>query len=143
MKETVNISFRSTVVNSDRIGLAALKRALAGEDIKIIRPVTTGLVMMAVRDSCNNAFYLGEVLVTETEVEHNGYRGYGMITGDEPEKAHVMAAIDAILQSGNSRASKQVYKTIVIQEKRNKRRMKREESLIANTTVSFELMSAR
>jgi alpha-D-ribose 1-methylphosphonate 5-triphosphate synthase subunit PhnG len=134
--------FRSTVIKTDKIGLSKLRIVVGEEDVKIIRPPATGLVMMGVKDSCNSVFYLGEVFVTEAEVEYKGYKGYGILVGDESEKAYILAAIDAILQSGEREIRERISKIITSQQKRIKRKTQQEESLIAKTTVSFELMSA-
>jgi alpha-D-ribose 1-methylphosphonate 5-triphosphate synthase subunit PhnG len=136
------IDFRSTVIKTDKIGLSKLRIVISEEDVRTIRPPATGLVMMGVEDSCNCVFYLGEVFVTEAEVEYRGYNGYGILVGGESEKAYILAAIDAILQSGEHEIRERIRKIIVSQQKRLERKRKQEESLIAKTTVSFELMSA-
>jgi len=55
-----------------------------------------GLVMMRMRDTARrDAYFLGEVLVTEAKVRIGEILGIGLIRGDRPDLARQLAVIDA------------------------------------------------
>lgn len=55
--------------------------------------------MARVRETVDGeAFNLGEVLATDCEVSVGGRPGWGLILGDEPEKAICAAILDAALR---------------------------------------------
>ncbi len=69
--------------------------------VRVERAAKTSLVMMKARDSVSNRpFYLGEVLITECTVSVNGKFGIGMVVGEQPERAYLMAVIDAAVNAG-------------------------------------------
>jgi alpha-D-ribose 1-methylphosphonate 5-triphosphate synthase subunit PhnG len=137
-----DLDFRWTVIRADRMGLKKLRTLVDKEDVRVLRSPATGLVMMAVEDSSNTQFYLGEVLVTEAELEFEGRRGYGIVVGEDPDRAYTLAALDAMLQSGDSLMKKKIRSELLSQQRRVERIMKKEESLIAGTKVNFESMAA-
>ncbi len=54
------------------------------------------LVMTKARDSAAfDPFYLGEILSTECTVKVDDNTGFGLILGDQPERAYMIAVIDA------------------------------------------------
>lgn len=64
--------------------------------IQIISKPQKILVMAKARDSVTGQpFYLGEILATECTVKVDDYIGFGILMGDNPHKAYVMAVIDA------------------------------------------------
>jgi phosphonate C-P lyase system protein PhnG len=69
---------------------------------QVRRGPETGLVMYRVRDPFDTEFHLGEVLLCETEVTLDGHSGWGMVSGDEPERALLLASVEAAQASGNS-----------------------------------------
>jgi len=116
---------------------------LSEQDISIRKPPKTGLLMMAVKDSFDTDFYLGEILVTEAEVEWRGKTGYAMVMDDEPERALLAASIDAIMQGDDLDLKEKIKELLLKQiEKINSIRAK-ESTLIAKTKVSFESMPKR
>nr|MBA2449497.1 phosphonate C-P lyase system protein PhnG [Chloroflexota bacterium] len=62
-------------------GLA--ERVLASSAaVTVVREPTPGMLMLRARESAGRSvFNLGEVTVTEAEVEIDGHRGYAMTTG--------------------------------------------------------------
>jgi alpha-D-ribose 1-methylphosphonate 5-triphosphate synthase subunit PhnG len=76
----------------------ALLEAISARGAEIIKEPETGLIMMNVRDCFNTEFHLGEVLVTTAEVRIGGHRGWGMIMGDDGERALLLAGLDVILR---------------------------------------------
>jgi phosphonate C-P lyase system protein PhnG len=63
------------------------------EKIIIKKKPIAGLIMMKV---------IGEVLVSEAEVVFHNQPGYGMILGEDLDKALLLASVDAILSSENN-----------------------------------------
>lgn len=113
----------------------------AEQDISVIMPPQTGLLMMTVQDSFDADFYLGEILVTETEVECKGKTGYAMVMGDEPERALLAASLEAIVQGDNEDLKKQIRGFVSEQREKIDSIKEKESALIAKTKVSFESMS--
>jgi alpha-D-ribose 1-methylphosphonate 5-triphosphate synthase subunit PhnG len=65
-------------------------------DVSIVRPPEVGLVMMQVREPvAHDHFYLGEILVTRTEVVINNHPGWSMRMGDDRPGALACALLDA------------------------------------------------
>jgi alpha-D-ribose 1-methylphosphonate 5-triphosphate synthase subunit PhnG len=58
--------------------------------------------MYTVRDPFDTPFHLGELLVTEAEVILDGHTGYGAVCGDDPERALLLAAVEAVEANGRS-----------------------------------------
>ena len=135
------IDINSIIQAMAESAVKSLLGMLSGQYISIIKPPQTGLLMMTVQDSFDTDFYLGEILVTEAEVEWRGKIGYAMVMGDEPEKAMLAASIDAVMQGDNEDLKKLLRGFLSEQnEKINSIRAK-ESVLVAKTKVSFESMS--
>jgi phosphonate C-P lyase system protein PhnG len=113
---------------------------VAGEEIAIVRGPLTGLVTMSALDSFEADFYLGDVLVTEVEVDYAGCRGYGMVIGDDAERALARASVEAIGASPNRILQERVNRFLHAEAKKLESRKKKEASLIARTRVDFETM---
>jgi len=61
----------------------------------------TALVMVRVRETVDGeVFNLGEVLMTRCEVVSGGEPGWGMVVGDDPERALCTAVLDAAARTG-------------------------------------------
>ena len=112
----------------------------AGEELLVSRPPRSGLLMMTVQDSFDTDFYLGEILVTESEVECKGKAGYAMVIGDGPERALLAASVDAILQGDNEDLKKQIRGFASEQMEKINSVREKESALIVKTRVSFESM---
>lgn len=124
----------------------SIKRLIAltkRENIKIIKPPSQALIMAVANDCFNTKFCLGEVLVTEAQIEWKGHRGFGMIIGNEPQKALVLAFIDAVEKSDDERTKRTVQNLIATVERRQSKRKKVEEAMILSTRVNFETMVKR
>ena len=113
---------------------------VASEEISVVRGPRTGLVMMSARDSFEADFFLGEVLVTEVEVDYAGCRGYGMVIGDDAERAIARASVEAIGASPNRVLQERVNRFLLAEAKKLGARRRKEASLIARTRVDFETM---
>jgi phosphonate C-P lyase system protein PhnG len=113
---------------------------VASEEIAVVRGPLTGLVMMSALDSFEADFHLGDVLVTEVEVDYAGCRGYGMVIGDDAERAIARASVEAIGASPNRILQERVNRFLHAEAKKLEARRKKEASLIARTRVDFETM---
>jgi len=113
---------------------------VAGEAVDVVRGPRTGLVMMTALDSFEADFYLGEVLVTEAEVACAGSRGYGMVLGDDPERAIARAVAEAVAASPNRALRQRLNRFLRAEGKKLEARRQREAALIARTRVNFETM---
>ena len=132
----------TTIIDMDDIEVKELLALLVSEEIEITRPPRVGLVMMKVTDSLATDFHLGEVLTTEAEVLLGGERGYGMVIGEEPRKALVRAATDALLRGGRPvELCRQVLDFLKLSRQRQLEKHASEAALIASTRVSFDLMA--
>jgi alpha-D-ribose 1-methylphosphonate 5-triphosphate synthase subunit PhnG len=139
------MDFQLVITKMDDVSVKELMQLLPTEEINILKKPETGLLMMAAKDSFDTDFYLGEMLVTETEVEYKGLKGYAMVMGDEPERALLAASVDAILQADTldeMEDLKQKIKSFLAEQmKRINALQERERQLIAKTKVNFETMS--
>jgi alpha-D-ribose 1-methylphosphonate 5-triphosphate synthase subunit PhnG len=108
--------------------------------VQIIRQPAVCMTMVRAEDSVESQpFYLGEVLVTDCEVQVDGQAGYGLCMGDEPVRSYCMAVIDALLSSDDSRVS-QVRAFLEVQAAIIADRQRLEYNLIQRTKVDFKLM---
>ena len=78
---------------------AMLDRLWPLAEFRVQQAPRAGLVMYTVRDPFDTPFHLGEVLVSEAEVDLDGHTGYGAVCGDKPEQALLLAAVDAVERS--------------------------------------------
>ena len=113
---------------------------LADEEIAVVRGPLTGLVMMTARDSVDADFYLGEVLVTEVEVAYRGCRGYGMVVGDDAERALARASVDAVDAADNGPLRERINRLLAAESKKIDAQRVREAAILAGTRVNFETM---
>ena len=118
-----------------------LLQLFADVELTITQPPHAGLVMLAVHDSFNTAFYPGEVLVTEARVVCCGSQGFGMVTGEEPRRALARAAADAVLNSTDPcQIRDRVRRLLATEAVRQASEELREAALAAATKVNFDLM---
>ena len=131
---------QSLITKLDPASLRQLFGLLAPAGVKILKEPGSGLVMMAVQDSLGTDFYLGEILVTEAEAEYRGFKGYAMIMGEEPEKALLAAAVEAIWGSDHVDLQNSIREFLTSRGEVLAARAAKERKLIARTKVSFETM---
>ncbi len=131
---------QSLITKLDPASLRQLFGLLAPEGVKILKEPGAGLVMMAVQDSLGTDFYLGEILVTEAEAEYRGFKGYAMVMGEEPEKALLAAAVEAIWGSDHVDLQNSIREFLTSRGEVLAARAAKERKLIARTKVSFETM---
>jgi phosphonate C-P lyase system protein PhnG len=119
---------------------AMLDRLWSLGDFCVQRAPHTGLVMVTVRDPFDTPFHLGEVLVSEAEVVFKGHAGCGTVCGDEPERALLLAAVEAIERSGRVALFGGLGEFIGSLEGKHAEEMARSSQLAAATEVRFESM---
>jgi phosphonate C-P lyase system protein PhnG len=103
-----------------KVGRRSARRALQvleGHEVRIIKSPESVLVMMQIKDAFGTPFCTGEVLVTSAEVAYGEWKGYGLIMGDEPEKAVLMAAIEAVFQGRDKRSRNRLKRWIIRQQR--------------------------
>jgi alpha-D-ribose 1-methylphosphonate 5-triphosphate synthase subunit PhnG len=116
------------------------KKILATSNVNILKPPSTSLVMMRARDSAEGiVFNVGEVLITECEVEIDSCRGWGYVLGDRPTIALAVAIIDAALNAAHPLVDEIVQ---VVNQQREELEKKKllEFRLVNRTKVKFEVM---
>jgi alpha-D-ribose 1-methylphosphonate 5-triphosphate synthase subunit PhnG len=110
--------------------------------VATIQEPTQELVLMETGDpTTGGSFYLGEVLVTSALVEVDGRVGVGLVVGDEPERAHAGALIDAAFQAAIAPAA--LVAALAELEREVEDAHRREWALAARTRVQFETMEDR
>lgn len=68
--------------------------------METVKPPERSLVMTKANDSVSQKpFYLGEVLVTECTVSIQGVYGFGVLMGEDAERAYQLAVVDAAFQA--------------------------------------------
>jgi len=128
-----------TISQMDRRALARLLKKLSTLEIKIIKGPEVGLLMVSVTDPFDTDFHLGEALVTEAIVEYGGVSGYGMVMGDEPDRAVASAAVDAIARAAPA-GMPEVDRILASERKKIEKAREKEEALVESTRVRFESM---
>lgn len=112
----------------------------AGSQVVVMKPASTSLVMMGVKDSVQEVpFYLGEVLITQCAVAVNDITGYGFVMGEDPERAYCLAVIEAALQGEHSKTT-MIYEFITSQTEKIHNQKIRDYAAISQTRVRFDSM---
>lgn len=128
----------NVILNMDDGALSELLMLLGRLEIVVSREPQAGLVMMSARDPFETDFYVGEVLVTEAEVDYMGRKGYAMVMGDDPDRALARASLDALDQAGY--VGKEIKRLLERQVRKVAAAERKEEALVRSTRVSFETM---
>ena len=101
----------------------------------------TGMIMNTVSDSFDNPFNLGELLVSEAEVEYKNKRGYGMIQGDNKKSAIILASIDVFIDMEEKDIIIELEKYFKPSYNRFTKNIKNTSKLTMGTKVNFGLMT--
>ncbi|RJR30905.1 MAG: hypothetical protein C4576_32385 [Desulfobacteraceae bacterium] len=118
----------------------ALDRLWVVGGFTVVRPPQAGMLMYSVLDPFGTPFYLGEVLVTTAEVAFDGQKGGGVICGDRPETALLLAAVEAVERSGKCGSLNDIRKLIEQLERVNAERQALSSKVAAATRVRFDSM---
>ena len=133
--------WQSALVRMDGRAIERLLQILSRENIVVRRGPETGFLMMTARDASESDFHIGEVLVTEAEVDYGSRRGYAIVLGNDPEKALARAAVEAILAGGDIVLVERIEKILSAEAKKQAAAGRRASDLLAGTKVNFEMMS--
>ncbi len=125
---------------SEKAGICELaEEVLKDTEVRILKE-QTGMIMARARDSvAGTVFNLGEVLVTEAEVEIEGEKGYAMVLGMEPEKARAGAILDAAVETNHPLKNK-ILETLEEERQKTEGRKRKLWALVKTTKVEFEVM---
>lgn len=103
-----------------------------------------GLVMMRGRESVERqVFNIGEVLVSECSISLDGDLGYGIVTGNQPQRVKAIAIIDVVLHSKAEKwedLKQNMFEWIEQESSKQRQQMKKEHQLVERTKVNFEAM---
>jgi alpha-D-ribose 1-methylphosphonate 5-triphosphate synthase subunit PhnG len=129
--------FEAIALSESGALVAVADRILASREVSILRPPQSGAVMMrAIETAEGSVFNLGEVSVTEAEVEIEGERGYAMVLGFAPEKALAGAVLDAAAEAGIDTGT--IDALLVEAVATEQRRRQAEWQRLAQTRVQFD-----
>ena len=92
--------FEALAIADEPALVALADQILAAHSVTVLRPPVSGACMMrAIETAEGSVFNLGEVSITEAEVELEGERGYCMVMGYAPQKALAGAVLDAAAEA--------------------------------------------
>ena len=118
-----------------------LDRLWSSGRFTVDRAPQAGLVMCSVIDPFDTPFHLGEVLVTRADVLFDGcHRGCGVVCGDEPDPALLLAAVEAAERGGGDSLLGEVREWAERLRAVRDARQARESRCAAATQVRFESM---
>lgn len=108
--------------------------------VQVIRHPAVAAIMIRAEDSVEGQpFYLGEALVTESELNVGGQAGFGLCLGDEPVRSYCIAFVDALLLLADPQLP-MVQAFLAAQDALITARMETESGHIQRTRVDFKLM---
>lgn len=109
--------------------------------VDIVKPPTTGLLMINVLDCFDTPFHLGEVLVTTAEIMYGTQRGVATVMGRCPERAALAASVTAIIQKDGPLALEELQEILFESVAKIDQKRDKESRLAASTRVAFENMA--
>lgn len=125
-------------------GLAAeLVAALDADGVELELGPRSGLTMMTARDAFDTVFCLGEALVTEAVVRRGDLRGWGVVLGDAPQRAVLVAVLELLGREGHGSALARAADLLAPAAARADAARAREAGLVARTRVQFDLMPGK
>ncbi len=127
------------VAGSDELA-AMLDRVWPMAEFHVQQTPRAGLVMVTVLDPFGTPFHLGEVLVSEAEVGLDGCTGTGVVCGDQPEQALLLAAVAAAERCGRTDVLAAIGALLDPLEVKSAAQMALSSKLAAATAVRFESM---
>jgi alpha-D-ribose 1-methylphosphonate 5-triphosphate synthase subunit PhnG len=132
-EERAGLLARATREELDPLAEQLLARS--GAPVVLAGP-EVGMAMMQVREPvAEERFYLGEVLVTQVEVEFAGHRGWCLRLGDDRYAALAAAVLDAAAEGADREPVEVVCRTVADREAES---AQAEWAEVAPTEVRFE-----
>ena len=111
------------------------------DSVTVITPPTTGLIMAKVRDCFQIDFFLGEVLVTRTEVSYGDERAQVTLMGNLPKHALVAGTLEVLDKNKEVSTIERVLEACRSAITRIDNARRTEAKLTAATRVQFESMA--
>lgn len=101
MERTQRTELLARLSDSELAGIAgSIPAPVVADRVVIVEP-TVGMVMArAIEGARGEVFNVGEVLVTECQVQLGDCEGWGMLMGSRPKAALAAATIDAAVAAG-------------------------------------------
>lgn len=133
------------LVEGDRDLLGSIAREVEQvHDVEVVREPVEELVMLKMRESARRSqFYLGEALMTSCVVRIGEAYGYGMVLGEDREKAFDLAIVDAAYALDDLADDRRAYDERIAEEQERiaaQRRLRNE--AVLRTQVDFSTMEA-
>lgn len=126
-------------MNEDEIKTLTLAMPL--DQATVVREPDKGLIMAKVRDCFDTDFYIGEVLVSQAEVEYKGRRGQATLMGDHPSAVLVAALLEAMRLENDIQYLERARAVCAPAAHRLALRQAQEARLAASTQVNFQSMA--
>jgi alpha-D-ribose 1-methylphosphonate 5-triphosphate synthase subunit PhnG len=118
---------------------ALAEEIMKNTEVRVVKE-QIGMIMARTKESVEGmVFNLGEVLVTEAEVEIKNKLGYAMVLGLEPEKARAGAILDAAVEANHLLKDK-ILETLKEERKNAEERRRKLWGMVKPTRVEFEVM---
>lgn len=133
------------LVEGDRDLLGSIAREVEqAHDVEVVREPVEELVMLKMRESARRSqFYLGEALMTSCVVRIGEAYGYGMVLGEDREKAFDLAIVDAAYALDDPADDRRAYDERIAEEQERIAAQKRlRNEAVLRTQVDFSTMEA-
>ena len=118
-----------------------LNAVLPMEQVELIAPPATGLIMARVRDCFDTDFYLGEVLVTRAEISFGDHRAQATLIGNLPKHALAAATLSVLETAGRVDLLEKAAEACLPASRRIARKRDMRTRLVSATRVRFESMA--
>ena len=133
------------LVEGDRDLLDSIAREVEqAHDVEVVREPVEELVMLKMRESARRSqFYLGEALMTSCVVRIGEAYGYGMVLGEDRDKAFDLAIVDAAYALDDPADDRRTYDERIAEEQERIAAQKRlRNEAVLRTQVDFSTMEA-
>lgn len=133
------------LVEGDRDLLGSIAREVEqAHDVEVVREPVEELVMLKMRESARRSqFYLGEALMTSCVVRIGEAYGYGMVLGEDRDKAFDLAIVDAAYALDDLADDRRAYDERIAEEQERIAAQKRlRNEAVLRTQVDFSTMEA-
>ena len=133
------------LVEGDRDLLDGIAREVErAHDVEVVREPVEELVMLKMRESARRSqFYLGEALMTSCVVRIGEAYGYGMVLGEDRDKAFDLAIVDAAYALDDLADDRRAYDERIAEEQERIAAQKRlRNEAVLRTQVDFSTMEA-
>lgn len=133
------------LVEGDRDLLGSIAREVERtHDVEVVREPVEELVMLKMRESARRSqFYLGEALMTSCVVRIGEAYGYGMVLGEDRDKAFDLAIVDAAYTLSDPADDLSVHDERIAEEQERIAAQKRlRNEALLRTQVDFSTMEA-